>query len=230
MSAFRNHRRTAETIIDLLPPERPSRVARTSPVRTSVTDVADAQFVTVAKNIPTAGAKSWCNDNHNNRPLSSASRKRSSSSSSALASRVVRGIEGVLGRLSDRNFAFLVALVFGAVFTAAGLFASPERASPIRAVALDITHVTLTPQDANGMQVLLVNAIIENHGPGQRSMPRVRADLLSGGQVVASTFIDTPTGSIGAGESRGLAARLRHPGGKLPELRLSFADEDARSI
>ncbi len=218
MSAFRNRRRTAEAIIDLLPPERPARGGRTSPGRRSVADVADAQFVTVAKNIRTAGAKSWCNDNHDNRPVSSA------------AGSVVGGVEGVLGRLSDRNFALLVALVFGAVFTAAGLFASPGRDSPIRAAALDITHVTLTPQDANGMQVLLVNAIIENHGPGQRSMPRVRADLLSGGQVVASTFIDTPIGSIGAGESRGLAARLRHPGGKLPELRLSFADEDARSI
>ncbi|HLP66261.1 MAG TPA: hypothetical protein VK181_01950 [Rhizobium sp.] len=228
MSAFRNHRRTAEAIIDLLPPERPVRGARTSPGRRSVADVADAQFVTVAKNIHTAGAKSWCNDNHNNRPVSPASRKRSFLS--ILTSSVIGGFEGGLGRLSDRNFALLVALVFGAVFAVAGLFASPERDSPIRAVALDITHVTLTPQDANGMQVLLVNAIVENHGSKQRPMPRVRADLLSGGQVVASTFIDTPIGSIGAGESRGLAARLRHPGGKLPELRLSFADEDARSI
>ncbi len=228
MSAFRNHRRTAETVIDLLPPERPVRGGRTSPGRRAVADVTDAQFITVAKNIRAAGAKNWCNDNRNDRPISSASPSRTSSS--ALAGRVVGGVEGVLGRLSERNFAVLVALVFGAVFAAAGLLASPERDSSIRAVALDITHVTLTPQDANGMQVLLVNAIIENHGPGQRSMPRVRADLLSGGQVVASTFIDTPIGSIGAGESRGLAARLRHPGGKLPELRLSFADEDARSI
>lgn len=228
MSAFSNNRRTAEATIDLLPPERPARGPRTSPGRTPVADVTDAQFVTVAKNVRTAGAKSWCNDNHNNRPPIPASRKRSFSS--AVAGRVVGGIEGVLGRLSDRNFAFLVALVFGAVFTTAGLLASPERNLPIRAAALDITHVTLTPQDANGMQVLLVNAIIENRGPEQRPMPRVRADLLSGGQVVASTFIDSPIGSIGAGESRGLAARLRHPGGKLPELRLSFADEDARSI
>jgi len=228
MSAFRNHRRTAEATIDLLPPERPARGARTSLGRTSVTEIADAQFVTVAKNIRTAGTKSWCNDNHDTRPISPASRKQSFFS--ALADSVLGGVEGALGRLSDRNFAFLVALVFGAVFTAAGLVASPEGSSPVRAAALDITHVTLTPQDANGMQVLLVNAIIENHGSKQRPMPRVRADLLSGGQVVASTFIDTSIGSIGAGESRGLAARLRHPGGKLPELKLSFADEDARSI
>lgn len=228
MSAFRNHRRTAEATIDLLPPERPARGARPSTRRASVTDVLDAQFITIAKTDRATVARSWCNDNHDARQARPIRRRESLFST--VVSRLVTGIEGALGRLSDRHFAVLVAAVFGCVFAVAGLLATPEQALPVRVAALDITHVTLTPQDANGMRVLLVNAIIENHGPEQKRIPRVRADLISGGQVVASTFIDGPAGSIDAGESRGLAARLRHPGGKLPELRLSFAEADAHSI
>lgn len=228
MSAFRNHRRTAEATIDLLPPQRTARAGRPSVHRTPVADVVDAQFITIAKIDPATAARNWCNDNHDAqqaRPI-----HHRDSISAVLVGGLVTGIEGALGRLSDRSFAFVVAAVFGCVFAVAGLLAAPEQAPPVRAAALDITHVTLTPQDANGMRVLLVNAIVENHGQEQKQMPRVRADLISGGQIVASTIIDSPVGPIGAGESRGLAARLRHPGGKLPELRLSFADEDARSI
>jgi hypothetical protein len=81
----------------------------------------------------------------------------------------------------------------------------------------------MTPQDANGMRVLLINGILENHGDEQRAMPSIRADLISGEVVLASTLISPPQGVLEGRQSRGFSAKVPHPGGKLPDLRLSLA-------
>ncbi len=137
-------------------------------------------------------------------------------------------VETRLQRLSDVSFAVIVALAFVSIFSLAGHLAFGGGSHPeLNARPLDLTHVNLTPQDKNGMRVLLISAIVENRTDREVTLPRVRADLLVGGQIIASTYVEPPVASLEGGQSRGLAARLQHPGGKTPELRLSFEDAGA---
>ena len=75
--------------------------------------------------------------------------------------------------------------------------------------------------------VLLLNAIVENRTGREVTLPKLRADLLIDGQVIASTYIEPPVASLDGGESRGIVTRLQHPGGKTPEVRLSFEEAGA---
>ena len=50
----------------------------------------------------------------------------------------------------------------------------------------------------------------------------IKADLVSGNRLLSSITITPPTGRLDVGGSRGFSARLQHPGGKMPEVRLSF--------
>jgi hypothetical protein len=45
--------------------------------------------------------------------------------------------------------------------------------------------------------------------------------------VIASTYIEPPVANLDGGESRGIVTRLQHPGGKTPEVRLSFEEAGA---
>ncbi len=40
-------------------------------------------------------------------------------------------------------------------------------------------------------------------------------------------LIEPPITEIGPGQSHGFSAKLRHPGGKTPEIKLSFIETDA---
>lgn len=230
MSAFRYRKQSADAGIELLPPERRARTMHRHPF-VGPGDIVDAHFV-IVKDMPRrdfAGRR--FNDNE---PFPGVFGDPDGRTHLArLFGAAIGSVETLLERLSDRNFAVLVALVFSGVFAFAGVLSgsgtSPMQFTP-DASALDITHVSLTPQDANGMRVLLINAIVENRSTGRVHVPTVRADLLSNGEIVASTLIAAPIDVIDAGHSRGFSARLQHPGGKLPELRLSFAEADASSI
>lgn len=230
MSAFRYRKQSADAGIDLLPPERRTRTMHRHPF-VEPGDIVDAYFVTV-KDMPLRD----CADRrfNDNEPFPSVFRDPDGRNHLVrLFVAAIGSVETLLERLSDRSFAVLVASVFFCVFAVAGVLSgsgtSYMRSTP-DASALDITHVSLTPQDANGMRVLLINAIVENRSTGRVHVPTVRADLLSNGEIVASTLIAAPVDVIDAGHSRGFSARLQHPGGKLPELRLSFAEADASSI
>ncbi len=77
--------------------------------------------------------------------------------------------------LSADSFSAVVALVFLLVFGFAGgfsMFLQDGQASDAR--GLDITHVSLTQQDADGMKVLLINGIVENRGSTGLSVPPSR--------------------------------------------------------
>ncbi|MBC7313362.1 MAG: hypothetical protein H5U11_12780 [Rhizobium sp.] len=214
MNAFRSRRPPAQPEIDLLPPERPRRPLR--PALDARADVVDAHFVPVpAREVPRrAGGTRGLNDNH--RFTSSKPRNGAANRFASLAAGTLRQTERVLQSLSNGAFAVIVALAFAATFAFAGLLLGGP-AEEANARPLDITHVSLTPRDDDGMRILQVNAIIENRS----------ADLIAGGQVIASTYIATPVEEIDAGHSRGITARLLHPGGKTPELRLSFEESGA---
>jgi hypothetical protein len=216
MRAFRQQSQAAPPEADLLPPDRARRKLERGPARASTAEIVDAEFVVVRD------------------VRSAAPRVHIAATQSPVADLQARlhtafvTVETRLQRLSEVSFAIIVALAFVSIFSLAGHLAFGGAAHPeLDARPLDLTHVNLTPQDKNGMRVLLISAIVQNRTNRQVALPRVRADLLVGGQIIASTYVEPPVASLEGGQSRGLAARLQHPGGKTPELRLSFEEAGA---
>ncbi|MBB4955695.1 hypothetical protein H4S14_003750 [Agrobacterium vitis] len=224
MNAFRFRQRQAEPDVDLLPPEHRPR-PRPRNGFALADDVADAAFVTV--NDPVGEMQ-----NRLQAELNGSAAGKPALIFALVRRRLagpLRRLDAVLDRLSERSFTTLVSTMVLVVFVLAGgftLFGSHGPA-PLIGPALDITHVSLTPQDADGMHVLVVNAIIENRANTTQDLPPVRADLYANGRLIASTLIAPPAAEIGVGHSRGISARLRHPGGKTPQLKLSFDRTDA---
>lgn len=187
----------------------------------------DATFVTVRRTAARRpGATAASNGSFESR------RRQVTTPDSPLASmvRVLAGkAEQALMRLSADFFAAMVALVFIAVFGMCGGFTLLLGNSDGigEKPGLDLTHVNLTAQDADGMRVLMINGIVENNGENRLELPGIQAHLVSDGSIVASAFIDPPVAGIEGGQSHGFAARIPHPGGKNPELKLSFASPDA---
>ncbi len=77
------------------------------------------------------------------------------------------------------------------------------------------------------MRILVINGIIENGSGTTQTVRPIRADLMSGEQLVASMVINPPADVIYGGESRGFSARVQHSGGKMPEVRLSIHASEA---
>jgi len=215
MSSFRSQQGKTVIRMDILPPDTSGRVARAF---RRGGEVVDAQFVTV-----TGAARQA------SRPRSHNDNCRETTVAGTFVDNALAATEGALSRLSADFFSAVVAVLFVAVFGLAGgfsfLFSGTDTAAA--GPVLDITHVTMTPQDANGMKVLLINGIVENRTGSSLAMPAIRADLMSGEDVVATTLISPPSFAIAGGHSRGFSARVPHPGGKLPDLRLSLAERGA---
>lgn len=220
MGAFRMRQEPQHQDFDVLPPSRRQRTASQLAAGFQ-DDVSDAHFV-VIDDTPHAGAWHQGNDNKPSQRTPQQPRRFE-----VLLARLALQGEAFLERFSERAFAVMVALIFGVVFMlASGLAATQTSSQSTDARKLDITHATLTPQDRNGMRVLLINGIVENRSETSQAVPRIRADILNGGRLVASTFIDTDIAMLEEGHSRGFAARIQHPGGKSPDLRLSFVEQD----
>ncbi|MCQ1853537.1 hypothetical protein [Neorhizobium galegae] len=219
MSTFSSHQGKTVIQMDILPPEPSARTTRINPRRG---EVVDAQFVPVRETFRRGPAPRSHNDNRTKRTETAVT-------APSFAKRILAGTERGLMHLSADFFSAVVAIVFVTVFSLAGgftfLFAGSATAGA--GPTLDITHVTMTPEDANGMRVLLINGIVENRSGDNRAMPQIRADLMSGQTLIATTLISPPASSIEGRQSRGFSARVPHPGGKLPDLRLSFADRGA---
>ena len=206
-------------VVDILPPEpAPGRVRGTH--RGSGT-VLDAHFVTVRRSAVRKTRSSTTEDD--------AGLFRWRGANAPLASLSVTRAEQALSRLSADMFSAVVALVFVLVFALTGGFSLfvGKPAGGQGMAALDFTHVSLTPQDANGMQVLLINGIVENRGQDRLTLPAIRAELVDGQSILSTALIEPPVSEIVGLQSHGFSARIPHPGGKALELRLSFAERDA---
>ncbi|MGR6468255.1 hypothetical protein [Rhizobium sp. PAMB 3182] len=216
MAPYGSRQARAETI-DLLPPERPVASRRPRYQSSGHADVVDAEFVVINDNRKP--------DSHERPSFSRPKfRKARMVSGRDLALSAMSFAERMLARLPKRQFSGLVATSFVAVFALCGGFSALAGGASVPASVspLDITHVTVTPQMANGMHVLLVNGIIENRLESDQPVPRLRADILADGELTASLILDPPTDALSGGMSRGFAARLSYPGGKQPDVRVSF--------
>ncbi|MEB2847722.1 hypothetical protein GAO09_17415 [Rhizobiales bacterium RZME27] len=238
MSAFRSHQEgrsrqeSTTAAYDILPPA-PSRRPQAQS-RNAQNEVVDAQFVTVGDTTQRRSFEA-APRNYNRRTDNRSPGRRpvqpavAPTPQTGFAARLVERAEQALLRMSADFFSAIVALVFVLVFGLSGGFSliggGQADAAPVR--DLGITHVNLTPQDANGMQAMLVTGIIENGDAIGRPLSPIRAELVSGGRVVAQTLITPPTVTIGPKESRGFSARMAYAGGKKPEVRLSFVDKGA---
>ncbi|AYG67561.1 MULTISPECIES: hypothetical protein [unclassified Rhizobium] len=219
MGAFRHRQQQAGMVYDLIPPERGSGSGHAHRFMPKP-DIVDAEFVTVS------GARgktaSSVNMRYGGHPQS---RPRPATRKNALSRilSVLRGAEEILQQASRRSFAALIVslaiLIFGLSGGFSGLSSAPAEGA---AAPLQFSHVTLTPRDENGLQVLKLNGIIENDSGATLSVPQMRADLFAGDQLVRSIVVDTPVDRLGPHESRGFSTRLQHPGGKTPDVRLSF--------
>lgn len=229
MGAFRNRQQQTGLAYDLIPPEaqQPTRSLRRFE---RAGDVVDAEFVTV---LPSRGGGFSAQTGNDNQRRHYPQPRKGMASAALLSALVyfLRAGESWLQRASGRSFAVLIAALFVLVFGLVGGFSSlseaPVRTPPIAAAPLQFTHVTLTPRDANGMHILVLNGIIDNVTAEGRSLANIRADLYSDDQLLASVMIAPPVDRIGGGESRGFSARLPHPGEKMPEVRLSFVQAGA---
>ncbi|MCL6708652.1 DUF3426 domain-containing protein [Pseudomonas sp. R2.Fl] len=227
MSAFRFRRQAEDFEADLLPPERrPSSYSH--PRFPASPDVVDAEFITVIEAPRRSFDARRFNDNRRDSIRNVAVTWPSEPDRGLVG--MVLACERFLARLTTRDFATLLCAIVLFVFILAGTLAvGPLGPGPSRP-ALDITHISLTPGDADGMRMLVVNAIVENRSGTVQALPPVRADLVSDGTVIGSVVIHPPVSRIAGGESHGLQARLQHPGGKTPELKLSFMNEAVASF
>ncbi|MCK8781216.1 DUF3426 domain-containing protein [Rhizobium sp. NTR19] len=216
MSTFRTQQAKNVIRMDILPPDAVGRSRRSGSRRG---EVVDAQFVTVRD--PRA-PQPHTSHNDNRR----AGEARQVQKDKVKPNRVHAVEKALMGMPADL-FSAVVAFVFVVVFAAAGGFSFLFNGSsaPAETPALNIAHVTMTPQDAGGMKVLLINGVIENRSEGSQKMPAIRAELLSGEKLLTTTLISPPATAIAGGHSRGFSARVPQPGGKLPDLRLSFAEQ-----
>lgn len=217
MGMFRSSRRHAALDLDLLMPETPLR--QTWRTRNG-DDIVDAEFVTI-KETP---FRDYGNDNRHkayqqneSKPVSALSALRS----------FIDWVDRKLSGLSvDGYSAIVAAAVVGVFFLSGGFTVMMQEKSTTAAPIspLGISHITVTPQDAGGMEVLVINGIVENNGGEVETIPAIRADLFAAkGEKVASMLIEPPVTEIEPGLSHGFSAKLRHPGGKTPEIKLSFA-------
>jgi hypothetical protein len=212
-------RQTPGRAYDFLPPEATKRDQRQS----RAADIADAEFVVIGKQRAPEFNNQGYNDN--SRRASAAPRPTPRpASSSAPASSLVQAGEAWLQQASGKRFAVLVLALCVLVFGLSGGFSglSPSNAA-VDTEPLHFTHVTTTPRDANGMRVLLINGIIDNVSGTTQVVRPIRANLFAEDELVASVMINPPADVIYGGESRGFSTRVRYPGGKMPEVRLSFA-------
>ncbi|MBM7043638.1 MULTISPECIES: hypothetical protein [Rhizobium] len=220
MGAFRHRQQQAGLVYDLIPPERGSGSGQSHRF-VPKQDIIDAEFVTVVGG--RGRSASGVNMRHDG-PSGSKTPPRPTRGNVLLPIlSALRFAEGVLQQASRRSFVALIVALAVLVFGLAGGFSGLSSAPTEAAVEpLQFSHVTLTPRDENGMRVLTLNGIIENASGATLSIPSMRADLFAGDQLVRSVVVNAPMNRLAPHESRGFSTRLQHPGGKTPDVRLSF--------
>lgn len=220
MGAFRHRQQQAGLVYDLIPPERGPGLAQVHRFAPKP-DIVDAEFVTVVGG--RGRSASGVNMRNDGRPGSKSQPRPTRRNALSGILSALRSTEGVLQQASRRSFVALIValavLVFGLAGGFSGLSGTPAEAT---GEPLQFSHVTLTPRDENGMRVLTLNGIIENVSGATLSIPSMRADLFAGDQLVRSVVVNAPMDRLGPHESRGFSTRLQHPGGKTPDVRLSF--------
>ena len=222
MAMFRPFRKQSAHDYDLLMPDAPAARPKTRAVTRQET--IDADFVTVKETV----FRDYGNDT---RRTAYQQGKRRTVGALETFQAMIAWIDRKLSSLSvDGYSAVVAAAAVGMFFMSGGFSVLPTERQAVEAPPepLAISHISITPQDAGGMEVLVINGIVDNRTDNIQEIPSIRADLFAAkGEKVASMLIEPPITEIGPGQSHGFLAKLRHPGGKTPEIKLSFIETDA---
>ncbi|MGF6173879.1 hypothetical protein [Ensifer sp. 4252] len=216
MQAFRTKSADAATYADLLPPDRGPRKAAAA---TRHIDYVDAEFETVS---PTARRNPYpvFNDNRQQTrrhgPTLTVIRDEQ-----VLLRRLLSFAETRLRAMPARQFAGLVAAFALAAF--AGIIAL-STSDGVESEPLAITDVTASLDYSGGMRVLSVYGAIDNSSSALQRLPLVVVDVISNGRKVTATRLMPEGAAIAPGESRRFVTRLPYAGGKMPEVKVSFAE------
>lgn len=232
MANFHSWSRPASSY-DLLPPER--RQARPASERLArPLDIEDADFVVIREPARAGEGRTAHPVKRTVRPGNDNGSPHGQTRAAPDASVVVVSVariglqrgERLLARLSDNMFSALVALAFIVVFLLSGGLSAVAGGNPAgyRPDPVAFSHVTLSPRTVNGMPMIVVSGILENHGTAPMLSPRLRANVFSGGYMLSSTLFNPRLGTIETGESRGFQVKLPHAGGKTPEIKLSVVE------
>lgn len=223
MAVFRSTRREATFDYDLLEPEI---VPRREPKLFINTDIEDADYVTII-NQPSYGFE---NDNQGPRPDRSIKPKPYQPS---LFQKSISKVERCLAKLSVDGFAALVAGSSVGVFVLAGGLSllnvsGDDVLKPTN--PLGIKYANVTPQSIDGLEVLVISGVLYNAGSDTLNVPEIKADFKDKmGLTVSTLLIQPPVSEMKPGNSHGFSAKVRHVGGKIPDIKLSFDDKGATS-
>lgn len=220
MSMFRSSRRQSALDFDLLVPETPTRPVEKKIFNNEVEDavfedLSDAEYLSVG------------NDNRAKAGIQS---QRAIRPKFQRLLAMVGAAERKLNRFSIDAFAMLIAAAICAAFLLSGgfsYFAGSKGTDAAPANPLGINYVNIDSQYIDGQDVLVIRGIIANSGNSVVEVPKILASLSAKkGEFVASMIIQPPIREIKPGNSHGFSAKLRHPGGKTPEIKLSFMQTD----
>jgi hypothetical protein len=220
MSMFRSSKRQSTSDFDLLVPEARRRHVET---RIFDNDVLDADYFELDE----LAARHSGNDN---RRKAGVQVKREEKIPFKAAFAALGAFERRLGEMSINGFAALIAGAIVGIFLLSGgmsLFSLGQNVSEQQVNPLGITYVNITPQNIDGQDLLVISGVIENAGDQLMNVPKILASLSAQkGEFVASMIIQPPIGEIKPGNSHGFSAKFRHPGGKTPDIKLSFMHTD----
>lgn len=126
-----------------------------------------------------------------------------------------------LRAMPARRFAALVAAFALAAFAAIIVLSTGDG---VESEPLAITDVTASLDYSGGMRVLSVYGSIDNSSSALQRLPLVVVDVVSNGRKVTATRLMPEGAAIAPGESRRFVTRLPYAGGKMPEVKVSFAE------
>lgn len=88
---------------------------------------------------------------------------------------------------------------------------------------LTILDLHQSPVDSNGLRIIELTGTVENGSSVAASLPPVLAELRTDSGLVAKTAVSLGDAPLQAGKSAHFSIRIPYPGGKNPQVAVSFA-------
>jgi hypothetical protein len=221
MHPSRSAQRKAHETLDLIPPDRSFRRGEEAHQAFGrQTEIVDAEFEIVRA--ARRANKPVVNDN--------LSCRRVPAVSVPMASRLPRpadtvaGLERNLKLLPERGFVGLAVFLCVSIFLAVYFYWPANRPTAYaRSNGLVITHIHQSPVDANGFRIIELTGVVENRSSTARPVPAVIAELRSDSGAVNKAAVSLGDKALAAGKTATFFLRIPYPGGKHPQVAVSFA-------
>lgn len=210
---FAQHRQKAQP--DVIAPEKRFRQSAAWPSAGRGAQVSDAEFEVVS---PGPRARRYPVFNDNSEPKTERPAAGPVPGGESPRTHFGTRSEPPQGRLWPKLVAAaLVILACGVIF--AGLRLLSENA----ASGLVIADIHQSPVDSNGLRIVELSGSVENHGDGPVSLPPLIAELKSETGSVSRSAVSLGDRQLAAGATARFLIRMSSPGGKRPQVSVSFA-------